>query len=90
MAVSFTELNSKAEIICLYLFREILVICYVLFKILKEVVAETLRKRGIAEAHECFAACSQRLFEISKFYLKVPVFSTNGKTEVMFSHSYLT
>ncbi|KAM5211391.1 mdm2-binding protein isoform 2-T2 [Hipposideros larvatus] len=39
-------------------------------RILKEVVAETLRKHGIAEAHECFTACSQRLFEISKFYLK--------------------
>ncbi|XP_039709635.1 mdm2-binding protein isoform X2 [Pteropus medius] len=39
-------------------------------RILKEVVTETLRKHSITEAHECFAACSQRLFEISKFYLK--------------------
>nr|XP_020727753.1 mdm2-binding protein isoform X2 [Odocoileus virginianus texanus] len=39
-------------------------------RILKEVVAEALKKHRITEAHECFAACSQRLFEISKFYLK--------------------
>nr|XP_030731554.1 mdm2-binding protein isoform X3 [Globicephala melas] len=39
-------------------------------RILKEVVTETLKKHRITEAHECFTACSQRLFEISKFYLK--------------------
>uniref|UniRef100_A0A7M4EMN6 MDM2 binding protein n=1 Tax=Crocodylus porosus TaxID=8502 RepID=A0A7M4EMN6_CROPO len=39
-------------------------------RMLKEVVAKTLQKHGIAEDHECFAPCSQRLFEISKFYLK--------------------
>lgn len=39
-------------------------------RILKEVVAEALKKHRITEAHECFPACSQRLFEISKFYLK--------------------
>nr|XP_023504671.1 mdm2-binding protein isoform X1 [Equus caballus] len=39
-------------------------------RILKEVVTETLKKHSITEAHECFTACSQRLFEISKFYLK--------------------
>ncbi|XP_004850281.1 mdm2-binding protein isoform X2 [Heterocephalus glaber] len=39
-------------------------------RILKEVVAESLRKHCITEAHECFPACSQRLFEISKCYLK--------------------
>ncbi|KAI5948145.1 Mdm2-binding protein [Manis javanica] len=39
-------------------------------RILKEVVTETLRKHNITEAHECFTACSQHLFEISKFYLK--------------------
>ncbi|XP_069322139.1 mdm2-binding protein [Eulemur rufifrons] len=39
-------------------------------RILKEVVAETLKKHNITEAHKCFTACSQRLFEISKFYLK--------------------
>ncbi|XP_019383657.1 PREDICTED: mdm2-binding protein [Gavialis gangeticus] len=39
-------------------------------RMLKEVVAKTLQKRGIAEDHECFTSCSQRLFEISKFYLK--------------------
>ncbi|KFZ50914.1 Mdm2-binding protein, partial [Antrostomus carolinensis] len=39
-------------------------------RMLKEVVAKTLQKHGIAEDHSCFASCSQRLFEISKFYLK--------------------
>ncbi|NWW81671.1 MTBP protein, partial [Climacteris rufus] len=39
-------------------------------RMLKEVVAKTLHKHGIAEDHKCFASCSQRLFEISKFYLK--------------------
>uniref|UniRef100_H3B7H1 MDM2 binding protein n=1 Tax=Latimeria chalumnae TaxID=7897 RepID=H3B7H1_LATCH len=39
-------------------------------RMLKEIVAKTLKNHGIAEDHPCFAACSQRLFEISKFYLK--------------------
>ncbi|XP_042642079.1 mdm2-binding protein isoform X2 [Tyto alba] len=39
-------------------------------RMLKEVVATTLQTHGIAEDHMCFASCSQRLFEISKFYLK--------------------
>ncbi|NWV41099.1 MTBP protein, partial [Grantiella picta] len=39
-------------------------------RMLKEVVTKTLQKHGIAEDHKCFASCSQRLFEISKFYLK--------------------
>ncbi|KFQ26555.1 Mdm2-binding protein, partial [Mesitornis unicolor] len=39
-------------------------------RMLKAVVAKTLQKHGIAEDHKCFASCSQRLFEISKFYLK--------------------
>ncbi|NXJ05524.1 MTBP protein, partial [Odontophorus gujanensis] len=39
-------------------------------RMLKEVVANTLQKHGITEDHKCFASCSQRLFEISKFYLK--------------------
>ncbi|NXD20111.1 MTBP protein, partial [Spelaeornis formosus] len=39
-------------------------------RMLKEVVAKTLQKHGIPEDHKCFASCSQRLFEISKFYLK--------------------
>ncbi|XP_032714302.1 mdm2-binding protein isoform X2 [Lontra canadensis] len=39
-------------------------------RILKEVVTETLKKHSITESHGCFSACSQRLFEISKFYLK--------------------
>lgn len=47
------------------------VIVSVVSKMLKEVVAKTLQKHGIAEDHKCFASCSQRLFEISKFYLKV-------------------
>uniref|UniRef100_A0A8C2V0S9 MDM2 binding protein n=1 Tax=Chinchilla lanigera TaxID=34839 RepID=A0A8C2V0S9_CHILA len=39
-------------------------------RMLREVVVESLRKHRITEAHECFPACSQRLFEISKCYLK--------------------
>ncbi|XP_069051010.1 mdm2-binding protein [Lepisosteus oculatus] len=39
-------------------------------RMLKEVVAKTLSHHGIREDHESFEACSQRLFEISKFYLK--------------------
>uniref|UniRef100_A0A8C8SA45 MDM2 binding protein n=1 Tax=Pelusios castaneus TaxID=367368 RepID=A0A8C8SA45_9SAUR len=39
-------------------------------RMLTEVVAKTLKKHGIAENHKCFESCSQRLFEISKFYLK--------------------
>ncbi|KAG9333102.1 hypothetical protein JZ751_013481 [Albula glossodonta] len=39
-------------------------------RMLKEVVAKTLRQHGITEEHSCFSTCSQRLFEISKFYLK--------------------
>ncbi|XP_051575716.1 mdm2-binding protein-like [Myxocyprinus asiaticus] len=39
-------------------------------RMLKEVVAKTLTKHGISSEHKCFEACSQRLFDISKFYLK--------------------
>ncbi|KAJ1193887.1 hypothetical protein NDU88_003183 [Pleurodeles waltl] len=39
-------------------------------RMLKEVVSQTLKKHGIGEDHKCFTACCQRLFEISKFYLK--------------------
>ncbi|XP_067323413.1 mdm2-binding protein isoform X2 [Anolis sagrei] len=39
-------------------------------RMLKEVVAKTLGNHGIAEDHKCFETCSDRLFEISKFYLK--------------------
>ncbi|KAM4865549.1 mdm2-binding protein isoform 2-T2 [Thomomys bottae] len=39
-------------------------------RILKEVVTDTLKKHRITQTHECYAACSQRLFEISKVYLK--------------------
>ncbi|CAL8248448.1 unnamed protein product [Lota lota] len=39
-------------------------------RMLKEVVAKTLSHHGVTAQHACFSACSQRLFEISKFYLK--------------------
>ncbi|KAJ8353813.1 hypothetical protein SKAU_G00213800 [Synaphobranchus kaupii] len=39
-------------------------------RMLKEVVAKTLKHHGITGDHSSFDACSQRLFEISKFYLK--------------------
>uniref|UniRef100_A0A8C6URM7 MDM2 binding protein n=1 Tax=Neogobius melanostomus TaxID=47308 RepID=A0A8C6URM7_9GOBI len=34
------------------------------------VVAKTLKHHGISSEHKCFEACSKRLFDISKFYLK--------------------
>lgn len=40
-------------------------------QMLREVVDKTLHKHGISSQHKCFEACSQRLFDISKFYLKV-------------------
>ncbi|XP_072323015.1 mdm2-binding protein [Scyliorhinus torazame] len=39
-------------------------------RMLKEVVAKVLEGNGISETHKSFAACSQRLFKISMFYLK--------------------
>ncbi|XP_056618377.1 mdm2-binding protein isoform X2 [Triplophysa dalaica] len=39
-------------------------------RMLREVVDKTLHKHGISSQHKCFEACSQRLFDISKFYLK--------------------
>ncbi|XP_061076173.1 mdm2-binding protein isoform X2 [Conger conger] len=39
-------------------------------RMLKEVVAKTLKHHGISDEHRSFNACSQRLFDISKFYLK--------------------
>ncbi|XP_039974542.1 mdm2-binding protein [Xiphias gladius] len=39
-------------------------------RLLQEVVVKTLKHHGITAQHECFDACSKRLFDISKFYLK--------------------
>ncbi|KAM7420437.1 hypothetical protein PAMA_014926 [Pampus argenteus] len=39
-------------------------------RMLQEVVAKTLKHHGITAEHKCFEACSKRLFDISKFYLK--------------------
>ncbi|XP_056458547.1 mdm2-binding protein [Gadus chalcogrammus] len=39
-------------------------------RMLKEVVAKTLEAHDVTAKHPCFSACSKRLFEISKFYLK--------------------
>ncbi|NP_001084870.1 mdm2-binding protein [Xenopus laevis] len=39
-------------------------------RMLKEVVSKTLQKHSIGVEHPCYAACNQRLFEISKFFLK--------------------
>uniref|UniRef100_A0A3Q4B1N6 MDM2 binding protein n=1 Tax=Mola mola TaxID=94237 RepID=A0A3Q4B1N6_MOLML len=39
-------------------------------QMLLEVVAKTLKHHGISAGHKCFEACSKRLFDISKFYLK--------------------
>lgn len=43
-------------------------------QMLQEVVAKTLKHHGITAEHDCFEACSKRLFDISKFYLKVCLF----------------
>uniref|UniRef100_A0A8C7ZY67 MDM2 binding protein n=1 Tax=Oryzias sinensis TaxID=183150 RepID=A0A8C7ZY67_9TELE len=37
---------------------------------LEEVVGKTLKHHGISVEHKCYEACSKRLFDISKFYLK--------------------
>ncbi|KAM8967313.1 mdm2-binding protein isoform 2-T2 [Pelodytes ibericus] len=39
-------------------------------RMLKEVVSKTLIKHGVEDTHPCFKACNQRLFDISKFFLK--------------------
>ncbi|XP_063042112.1 mdm2-binding protein isoform X2 [Engraulis encrasicolus] len=39
-------------------------------RMLREVVAKTLKQHGISSQHASFEACNQRLFDISKFYLK--------------------
>ncbi|CAB1456555.1 unnamed protein product [Pleuronectes platessa] len=39
-------------------------------RMLQEVVVRALKHHGITAEHECFEACSRRLFDISKFYLK--------------------
>ncbi|XP_073535932.1 mdm2-binding protein [Phyllobates terribilis] len=39
-------------------------------RMLREVVCKTLLKHGIQEGHPCHTACNQRLFDISKFFLK--------------------
>ncbi|XP_017326579.1 mdm2-binding protein isoform X3 [Ictalurus punctatus] len=39
-------------------------------RMLKEVVAKTLKHCGITSEHKHFKACSQRLFDVSKLYLK--------------------
>uniref|UniRef100_A0A1A8N936 Mdm2, transformed 3T3 cell double minute 2, p53 binding proteinbinding protein, 104kDa n=2 Tax=Nothobranchius rachovii TaxID=451742 RepID=A0A1A8N936_9TELE len=39
-------------------------------RMLQEVVVKTLKQHEITAEHECFDACSRRLFDISKFYLK--------------------
>ncbi|KAF5901089.1 mdm2-binding protein isoform X1, partial [Clarias magur] len=39
-------------------------------RMLKEVVSKTLKHYGISSDHKCFKACSQRLFDVSKLYLK--------------------
>nr|WGL47437.1 mdm2 [Rachycentron canadum] len=39
-------------------------------RMLQEVVVKSLEHHRITAEHECFEACSKRLFDISKFYLK--------------------
>lgn len=51
-------------------------VCLLCPQMLLEVVTKTLKHHGISAEHECFEACSKRLFDISKFYLKVSVAHT--------------
>ncbi|XP_076826912.1 mdm2-binding protein isoform X2 [Brachyhypopomus gauderio] len=39
-------------------------------RMLREVVVKTLKVHGIAPEHECFLPCRNRLFDVSKLYLK--------------------
>lgn len=48
-----------------------LCVCLLCPQMLMEVVTKTLKHHGITGEHKCFEACSKRLFDISKFYLKV-------------------
>lgn len=57
--------------LCWYEFVWVFVCVCVCLQMLLEVVAKTLKHHGISAEHECFEACSKRLFDISKFYLKV-------------------
>lgn len=56
----------------LRVFRMFEILCVLFFpQMLKEVVAKTLKHCGITSEHKHFKACSQRLFDVSKLYLKV-------------------
>uniref|UniRef100_A0A3P9HFK5 MDM2 binding protein n=1 Tax=Oryzias latipes TaxID=8090 RepID=A0A3P9HFK5_ORYLA len=43
---------------------------HLIMSMLEEVVGKTLKHHGISVEHKCYEACSKRLFDISKFYLK--------------------
>lgn len=53
-------------------------------QMLQEVVAKTLKHHGITAEHDCFEACSKRLFDISKFYLKVCLFTALSESVLCF------
>ena len=53
-------------------------------QMLQEVVAKALKHHGITAEHECFEACSKRLFDISKFYLKVSLFTADAQSALLF------
>uniref|UniRef100_A0AAX7VJH4 MDM2 binding protein n=1 Tax=Astatotilapia calliptera TaxID=8154 RepID=A0AAX7VJH4_ASTCA len=53
-------------------------------RMLQEVVAKTLKHHGITAEHDCFEACSKRLFDISKFYLKVCLFTALSESVLCF------
>lgn len=55
-------------------------VCACVCQMLLEVVAKTLKHHGIGAEHRCFQACSRRLFDISKFYLKVSPAHTHTRT----------
>uniref|UniRef100_A0A8D2ZNM1 Mdm2-binding protein n=1 Tax=Scophthalmus maximus TaxID=52904 RepID=A0A8D2ZNM1_SCOMX len=53
-------------------------------QMLQEVVVKALKHHGINAEHECFEACRKRLFDISKFYLKVCYFIVGTQSAVFF------
>lgn len=59
-------------------------VCLLCPQMLLEVVAKTLKHHGISAEHECFEACSKRLFDISKFYLKVSLAHTQPALSALY------
>lgn len=76
MGISATTFN----VLTIVLIWHCVCVCLVCPQMLLEVVAKTLKQHGISAEHECFEACSKRLFDISKFYLKVSLFTAHTQS----------